>query len=289
VLPLVRFSWSHHPTMNTTEEQDPLETSTYVPDRVYFAIGSMLSAEDFQAEQSYNRGRLARALAYLHGAGTVSGLKVEYKGPKGAEERIEVQPGIAIDRLGRIIEVPREACLRLDRWYMAQNPGELQQAFHADKSGVIVDVFVRFMCCERGRAPAFASGPFDATDFTVPSRVRDAYKLELVLRKEGTPPLPEKLWPDLGADNDLAHRRAALHDAIFASWRGGTDQWDVQGLIPSAEHAVGQDTRSLFLARLIIPATPGSPPGRTEAPVTVDNDSRQFLYTPAALARWIGI
>jgi hypothetical protein len=275
--------------MNTTEEQDPLDSSAYAPDRVYFAIGSMLSAEDFQAEQSYNRGRLGRALAYLHGAGTVSGLKVDYKGPKGPEERIEVQPGIAVDRLGRIIEVPRETCIRLDRWYMAQDPGELQQAFHADKSGVVVDVFVRFMCCERGKAPAFASGAFDATDFTVPSRVRDAYKLELVLRKEGTPPLPEKAWPDLAADNDPAHRRGNLHDAIFASWHSGTAQWDAQGLVPLAEHAVGQDTHSLFLARLAIPAAPGSPPARTEAPITVDNESRQFLYTPAALARWIGI
>src|SRR5437870_11525741 len=96
--------------------KDPLTQETH-PDRVFYATGTLLDAADFSAEQMYHRGRLARALTYLHGSGTVAGLKVEWerplmagadpKFPAGREETLRVHPGMAIDRLGRIIEVPR--------------------------------------------------------------------------------------------------------------------------------------------------------------------------------------
>jgi hypothetical protein len=44
--------------------------------RVFYSTGRMLGVEDFQAEQDYHRGRLARALLALNGAGTVIGLNV---------------------------------------------------------------------------------------------------------------------------------------------------------------------------------------------------------------------
>ena len=42
-------------------------------DRLYYAMGVLLDATDFDAEQAYHRGRLARALSYLHGMGTAAG------------------------------------------------------------------------------------------------------------------------------------------------------------------------------------------------------------------------
>ena len=42
---------------------DPLMDAELRPDRLHFATGVMLDREDFQAEQLYHRGRLARALA----------------------------------------------------------------------------------------------------------------------------------------------------------------------------------------------------------------------------------
>ncbi|HMC26962.1 MAG TPA: hypothetical protein VKM56_04110 [Verrucomicrobiae bacterium] len=275
-------------------ESEPLDQN-YSPDRVFYAFGRMLSVQDFDDEQTYHRGRLARAMAYLEGSGTVAGLKVLYQGPVGPDEEIEVTAGMAVDRLGRIIEVPRQACIRLDRWFKAQQPGDLVQGFHVAAGGVIADVFIRFVPCERGNTPAFASGPFDATDATSPSRIRDGYQLDLVIRKEGTPGLPQNPWPDLASIPAIADRRAALHNAIFAGWHEGTDARDENGhLKPLPEHADGQDTLSLFLARVVIPAaaaTGGAPPVRS-GPLTgknIDNESRTFLYTPLALGRWIGI
>ena len=60
---------------------DPLSEKVQSPDRLFFATGVLLDAEDFKAEQLYHRGRLSRALAYLHGYGTVAGLKVEWQPP----------------------------------------------------------------------------------------------------------------------------------------------------------------------------------------------------------------
>jgi len=275
--------------MSIITEKDPLD-STLAPERVFYAVGSLLGVEDFTAEQTYHRSRLARALSFLDGSGTVTGLKVDYQGPRGPNEEIIVRPGVAFDRLGRIIEIPRDACIRLDKWFSAQTASDLVQGFHAAAGGVIVDVFVRFVACDRALTPAFTTGAFDATDFASPSRVRDAYRLDLVIRKEGVPPLPHSPWPDLTAEPDPAKRRTALHQAIFESFASPVHQRDGLGkLVPLPEHADGQDASSVFLARFVVPAAGGSPPLRIAGNIVPDNDSRSFVYPIGALAQWLGV
>lgn len=299
-------------------EKDPLE-EIIDPDRVFYATGVLLDAADFNAEQIYHRGRLARALAYAHGSGTVAGLKVEYKrvtdpDSGDVEEFIEVNPGIAIDRLGRIIEVPRRACIRLDRWYTAiasrEESGDptrkedtiddLQDAFHespiagvdAAVDGVVADVFLRFVSCERGKTPAFATGPFDALDAVQPSRLRDGYELKLVLRKETNPPLPQRNWPDLSAIADPADRRIAVADAIFNAYPAD-DIDNPDNPERPTEYAQGQDKTAVFLARVVIPATEeaseSEPPERTNAAVVIENYKRLFAYRARALATAEGL
>jgi hypothetical protein len=81
-----------------------------------------------------------------------------------------------------------------------------------------------------------------------------------------------------------------LHEAIFDAWREGTEARDRDGPNPLREHAAGQDPTDLFLARLVLPATEGSPPSRTPGEaVAVENGGRTFVYTAAALARWLGV
>jgi hypothetical protein len=180
---------------------DPLTTPTS-PDRVFYAPGILLAADDFQAEQLYHRSRLARVLAYLHGSGTAAGLWVYREAlptPDPAEDgsseeadRLVVEPGLAVDRLGRLIEVPRPACLRLNRWFLSQPQDDL--FLNPAANGVIADVFIRFVTCDRGKTPAFAAGPFDALDAVQPARLRDGYELSLRVRQEDAPPLPLNPW-----------------------------------------------------------------------------------------------
>ena len=84
-----------------------------VPERVHYAAGVLLDAEDFAAEQTYVRGRFARALAALTGYGTMAGLRVSCAEDENPQREIKVAPGLALDRLGRLIEIRREQCLRV--------------------------------------------------------------------------------------------------------------------------------------------------------------------------------
>ena len=276
--------------MSISTEKDPLD-ATLPPERVFYALGALLGVQDFTDEQTYHRGRLARALSFLSGYGTLTGLKVDWQGPaKDANEEIIVRAGAAIDRLGRLVEIPRDACIRLDTWYQAQDPSELDQGFHAPAGGVVVDVFLRFAACDRALQPAFATGPFDATDYVSPSRVRDAYEVSLVIRKEGNPPLPVNPWPDLAAEADLGKRRRALLDAIYASWTAPPHRRDGQdNLVALAEHVPNQDPAAIFLSRFTIPAAAGNPPARIVANVTPSDEARPFVYPLPALARWTGV
>jgi hypothetical protein len=298
------------------ERIDPLKARPQSPDRVFYATGVLLDADDFNAEQNYHRAQLARTLAHLHGSGTAAGLKVSWieasadpEAGDAREEEIQVEPGIAVDRLGRLIEVPRPACIRLRKWFDAQSSDDLAQALYTGAEaaavsreddagavvgtdtidGVVADLFIRFVVCERGKTPAFASGPFDALDAVQPSRLRDGYELKLLLRKERPLRLPERLWP---ADGALLPR------AIFDAWHRTTDRTEIQGqtnaseLKPLDEHAAGQDTSFVFLARVVLPAEPvegNQRPRRTADEVRIDNHIRPFVYTAGALARVMGL
>ena len=82
-------------------QPDPL-LGDLSPDRLYYAQGVLLSAEDLTDEQSYHRRGLALALAYLHGSGTIAGLRVAYEPADefpSDDEQITVYPGVALDRI----------------------------------------------------------------------------------------------------------------------------------------------------------------------------------------------
>jgi hypothetical protein len=275
------------------------------PDRVHYETGVLLNAEDFIAEQNYHRGRLARALRYANGSGTLAGLKVEYEAEvaasensEGRTERILINPGLAIDRLGRLIEIPHALCLRINNWYQQQKHVDLQQSWNpvdaamGFPAGVMVDVFIRFAACERGKTPAFRSGPFDSIDTVTAARLRDGYETELVLRKEDSPKTPKNPWSDLES-LPQAERAEALREEIFSAWKETTLDNDLKGLVPLDEHAAGQDTTSLFLARMIIPADESiagnKPVRKNDEAITIRNDLRAFIISANALARMLGI
>jgi hypothetical protein len=292
---------------------DPLERRTS-PERPHYATGVLLDSDDFISEQTYHRGRLAQAVGFITGGGTLAGLGIAHVAPAAQRaEEIRVAAGLAVDRLGRLIELPRAACLRVQRWWeqiAADEAGrdDLGRAAYdnlgrfisdrasagAGQSGapalpsraVVADLFIRFVACEQGYTPSFANGPFDALDSVSPSRVRDAYELMLVLRPgldddfsglPGTPNLPA----------DPTARRNAVHDAILAAWpdRGEPDR--PNPLPPLPEHPNGVDTSAQFLGRVLIPVNAANPPQRNGHAVVVDNWSRRFLPSTQMLQHWL--
>ncbi|WP_437310850.1 hypothetical protein [Sorangium sp. So ce388] len=304
------------PSATLAPEDDPLFESEAV-DRAHYAVGVMLDAHDLTLEQTYHRGRLARALAYLHGRGTVAGLRIRYDRalrpitgggplapdqdaafPGGREEQISVEPGLLVDPLGRLVEVPREACIRLQRWWDAQvAKGAVHNGvlFGAPNDGVVVDVFLRYRAFPRGKTPAFATGPFEALDAVQAARMRDGYELRLFVRSD-TLPVPQDPWPDLSSGT-LADRQRGLRDAIYNAWRGEReallDRLAHEPVLPKDQDWIDDPTWTL-LARVAVKATAGpagAPPERATAEprAVVDNDLRPFAVTAGVLARWVGV
>jgi hypothetical protein len=72
------------------------------PRRPKYFSGQLLTAEDFEAEQFYFLDRRRSDNRQLHGWGVVCGLGVTPSGKGG----VVVQPGLALDGLGREIVVP---------------------------------------------------------------------------------------------------------------------------------------------------------------------------------------
>ncbi len=272
---------------------DPLEAAP-AAERVNYATGVLLDAEDFRDEQTYHRGRLATALRHLVGFGTVAGLRVIAPAVGDTELELSVAPGVAIDRHGRLLELATPQCIRLARWFTNETTPALRAAVHrapriTTPVAVVVDVFMSGLHCARGKTPAFATGPFDALDAVVPSRIAETVRLELVPRTEGPPnpiPTPANFWPPAGGpgDEQLA--------AVMGSWDGGTASSADGMLDPLTEHVEGHDPAAVFLARVMIPVVlDEADPVTTRpvldlaTPVGVDNSARPFIFLPG---KWLG-
>lgn len=276
------------------------------PQRVYYSTGRMLGVDDFQADQDYHRGRLARALVQLYGTGTVSGLLVQTDGnPDLTKLEIQVTPGIAIDRVGRIIEVPRLVCVVLNDWlnqtaqaWTAQQKKlvsgqtalpDPNTAIH-DGAHLMVDVFATFVPCTRGLTPNFASeDDYDATDSFSANRWLDSFAMQLVLRTDQTPLTPVDPWKAGGAiaaagSNLTAPNLANLQNLVLAATAGPATA--------AVEYPPNFDATSVFLARLLIAATAGTagqPPTWDLTHVAIDNNSRLFVYPVPLLGRLSGL
>lgn len=305
--------------LSRAPDADPLYARPE-PERLSYATGMLLDAHDFAAEQTYHRGQLARALASLTGGGTLAGLRVSYTPATSEEvprpEEIRVEPGVAVDRLGRLIDLPRPACVRLQRWFDAEAAADggdrLRQAAYASVDrflsaravaeagtedrppiptrAVVADVFIRFVACARGLTPSFATGPFDALDAVATSRLRDAYELHLVARESLDDAFDGLPAPgvDLAAIADPAERRARLQDAILEGYPASGRAGSPDALEPLPEHPSGLDPTAVFLARVLVPVAADDPPDRDGSGVLVDNWRRRFVPSALLVSRWIG-
>lgn len=270
----------------TKEAADDLVAETLaqrgVPERVHYATGVLLGAEDFAAEQRYQRGRLARAFAAQYGHGTVAGLRVSCPAADNPRLEVRVAPGLALDRLGRQIEVRRTQCIRVADW-LAQRDAlpasatERNAVIDAVRAGppgarrLVLDVWARFAICPHGKTPAFAAGPFNATDHVVPARLADAFELTLQIAHtvDGELALPqprsealEALLAAMQGLTDPAELEAARRAWCVAS---ALDAWpapsplDPNRLPKLAEHARESDWDRVLLGRVSIPVqTPGA-------------------------------
>jgi hypothetical protein len=268
--------------LHERDQADPWHPHTR-PDRVHYDTGVLLDAQDFRDEQTYHRGRLARALAYLGGSGTLVGLRASAQRPAPGPE-LQVAGGLAVDRLGRLIEVPRPWCLRLGPWLAAQTDDALRAAL--GPQGVVADLYLLYVARARGATPSFAHGAFDATDALSPARVRDAFRFTLRLRPEAAadPAAPQFLpAARFAALREVApaERPAALREALLDGWTDALARPDGGALPPLREHGPDVDPASVFIARVRLPAVDDGPRPAVDldtlSDTHVDNHARSFV------------
>lgn len=294
----------------SSRHRDPL-VQPHDPDRVNYANGVLLDEKDFREEQTYSRSRLARALGYLHGHGTVAGLDVGVVTTGVRDEGgivedahvLRVSAGLAIDRLGRLIEVPVPYCVRAQKWFEAEvkrDPEAVAQSLANGTDGalpeaVVADLYLGFEVCARGATPAFGIGNVDATDAFIAHRLRDGSHLRLVLRTEGDkdpvtqrPPLLE--LPDIDPDNPRTVPDAldAIRDAKLQHGWNETARWNVADnkLLLGPEYAVDQEGTEVLLARVRLPAAGDPPEYDVQGEIEVDNAVRVLSYTTFELS-WL--
>jgi len=223
----------------------------------------------------------------------------------GPAFEIAVTPGMAIDRVGRIIEVPRQVCIILSDWLNQQitawqaqltspaagQPAQPNPNNAVQGSNLVVDVFATFVPCTRGVTPCFASeDDYDATDAFSANRLLDSFAMQLVLRTDSTPPLtPQDPWKSGGA---LPGSGAALTAANEATLQNLLLNATAGPTVAPVEYPQGFDASSVFLARILTPATKGTGsngPTFDLTRLTIDNNSRLFLYPQALVARLGGL
>ncbi len=157
------------------------------------AAGMMLSVQAVRAEQAYHRRRLTRHAYWLHGSGTVAGLRVSVQsaGVPDADTpttslRVRVAPGIALDGLGREVVVDQPYVLDLAAWLTVRHDdparwAELERdAFDPVANRLELDVTLRQRDIATGLQPVLAEAVNAGSDPVLPARRRDEVLLELM-------------------------------------------------------------------------------------------------------------
>jgi hypothetical protein len=259
--------------------------------RVAYRNGILLDASDFQQEQQYHRSRLALVLSQALGFGTIAGLKVEWfkagslrpeDNQPRPEEELVVNPGLALDRAGRLIEVTPKQSLRLNRWFayqIAQPDAALKPFTSGGDHFFIGDLFLGFSEWPQGLRPGFPEPASDATDALVPSRTNDGFSLQLVVRDcdpdTQLPKVPAKRFATAPAN------QAALLTAVYAAYEPQSPAADQEYPLNFA------DKTAVFLARVRIPieAPPAddSPLQRVAGEDVIVDDADRPIVAPGDL------
>ena len=253
---------------------DPME-GRIRPERVNYENGVLLDENDFKDEQNYFRGRLGRALAFLHGSGTVAGLEVAES--QAEDHVIVVNSGLALDPIGRLIELPVPYCIRAPEWFAAQDQQDLAESFANSGTGsVVVDLFIRFNVCGRGMTPYLGGGNTEGTDAFTYNRLLDGAAFDMEIRTELAPdwptPDPFQGLPPI----DPADPPTPAEALTVIKNHKYTQAWDEAKLGGASDNRV-------LLSRLRLPCTESPMAYDTNGSIVFDDSVRLLSFTATEL------
>lgn len=194
------------------------DLSTATPTNPFFALnphfGLLLGVEDLFTLQGYAAGKARLHNAWLHGSGVVWGLNVLFN----ASNELEVDPGFALDGLGRELHVDNPKCIDLALWYAAQKDLKLAGLPVPDpvtgKVTLELWVTVCFQACLSKAVPAIADTCGTPQSSIAYSRITEDTQIKLALVAPAAKPPFHKLRvlfgldADDGTDGDVLQARA---------------------------------------------------------------------------------
>jgi hypothetical protein len=245
------------------------------PLRVNYENGVLLDENDFKDEQTYFRGRLGRALAFLHGSGTVAGLEVTES--QSQAHVIVVNSGLALDPIGRLLELSVPYCIRAPEWFAGQSQQDLAESYaNSGIERVIVDLFIQFNVCGRGMTPYLGGGNTEGTDAFTYNRLLDGVAFEMEIRTElpADRPTPDPLGGLPAIDPTDPPTPAEALEAVKD--HKYTLAWDDDIL-------GGTSNNRVLLSRLQLPCTEGPMTYDTNGSIVFDDSVRLLSFTTTEL------
>jgi hypothetical protein len=282
--------------------------------RVSYQPGMLLGLEATRSEQDYHRRRLNRHAYWLHGSGTVCGLRVQARGDDPGNEddpalvRLFVSPGIGVDGLGREVTLAEPHCIDLSAWLTTQYEDEerwgalIRDGYDDAANALWLKVTLRYQDCPSGLQPVLATDINAGTDPVKPSRIKDGALLELV---------PERPADAAGAHPFASHNGLPDLDELKANKLGPSEKQRLQDAAGVALdqlelgaqllYTLGEDSHALeprdtgldaaselartLLARVSIRLATDRALIVNPRRIEVDNLARPFLFNAELLAR----
>lgn len=135
--------------------------------------GMLLGVPDFQVISGNPRGKLRLHQAWQHGPGVVWGLGVSVP---DQSTQLQVEPGLAVDIVGREIVLATQYCLDVAQWLADQ-----VKAGHIDEGATSFNaqLILRFRACLARPVPAMSSSCEGGGSDVAYSRIIETGELEL--------------------------------------------------------------------------------------------------------------
>jgi hypothetical protein len=145
--------------------------------RVNYVLGMVLGVDDFTQEHAWLSERDRWLARDLLGYGTVSGLAVTVPTTAQGPE-VQVTAGVGLTERGRLVRVPATQCALLDDW-LAAHQDEVTARIAAPPGPLTLYVVLSFAEDLVDPVPIPGEPCRSEEDATAPSRVADAFRLEL--------------------------------------------------------------------------------------------------------------
>jgi DNA-binding beta-propeller fold protein YncE len=179
----------HRPHPHPHHHQPCLDCGQPTQERLNYFTGQFLAARDFRAEQLYHIDKHRQHNRYLHGYGTVCGLRVVQHSNEACRDRyVIVEPGLALDGCGREIFVPETQYVDVGAKLAPQKADPTQTGKH-------LLISLCYQECETEFVPALYAECGCTDTGCEANRIYEGFEIEAKLVDDDKLPKPQVVDP----------------------------------------------------------------------------------------------